>query len=146
MGKWVTRAGAKVDRVACPWLIVKFIDPQAEFLFVPADQVQAVAAREGAIAFDAAGVELGHSEGRCSFETILAKYGLADPALQRLARIVHGADIAADLGTAPESAGLKAFSEGMALVVGDDHEKLRLATPLYDALYAYCRSQARVAH
>lgn len=142
MGKWVTRAGAKVDRVACPWLIRRFLDPQAEFLFVPAARVQEVATREGAIPFDAPGVELGHRDGGCSFETILAKYRLADPALQRLARIVHGADIASDISSAPESAGLKALAEGMALAVADDQEKLRLSFPLYDALYAYCQASA----
>jgi len=141
MGKWVTRAGAKVDRVACPWLIRRFIDPNAEFLFVPAAQVLFVAARDDAAPFDAPGVELGHSDGGCSFETIIRKFGLKDPALERLARIVHGADIPADIAIAPESAGLKAIADGMALTMSDDHEKLRLAFPLYDALYAYCQSR-----
>jgi hypothetical protein len=136
--KWVTREGAKVDRVACPWLIRRFVDPAAEFLFVPADQVAQVVEREGAIPYDAPGVELGHHEGKCSFEAIIAKYDLRDPALLRLAGIVHGADVKADVDCTPESAGLKAIAEGFALTTSDDHEKLRLETPLYDALYAWC--------
>ena len=137
--KWVTREGAKVDRVACPWLIRRFVDPQAEFLFVPADQVAEVAAREGAIPYDAPGVELGHHGGKCSFEAIIDRYDLRDPALQQLARIVHGADVSGDVEKVPESRGLKAIAEGFALIVADDHEKLRLETPLYDALYAWCK-------
>jgi hypothetical protein len=137
--KWVTRKGAKVDRVACPWLIRRFVDPQAEFLFVPADEVAQVAERQGAIPFDAPGVELGHRDGKCSFEAIIAKYDLRDPALARLAGIVHGADVSADVDRAPESRGLKAIAEGFALTTPDDHEKLRLESPLYDALYAWCQ-------
>src|SRR5215207_6926356 len=95
--KWITREKVKVDRVACPWLVTKFVDPQAEFLFVPADQVTAVAAREGAIPFDVPGVELGHHEGRCSFEAIVDKYRIDDPAVRLLAEIVHGADVTPDL-------------------------------------------------
>lgn len=138
--KWVTRKNAKVDRVACPWLIRRFVDPDAEFLFVPAEEVLTVAAREGAIPFDVPGVELGHGEGRCSFESILVKYGLDDPALVLLGRVVHGADIPQDLGLEPEAAGLRAIAHGFALLLGeDDQEKLRLQFPLYDALYAWCR-------
>ncbi|MBI4329175.1 MAG: chromate resistance protein [Chloroflexi bacterium] len=137
--KWVTRAGAKVDRVACPWLIRRFIDPEAEFLFVPAEQVLQVAQKEEAIPFDAQGVELGHRDGKCSFETIIGKYGLRDPALDRLASIVHGADVSQDLGITPESAGLLAVSEGLAETCPDDHRKLELMFPVYDALYAYCQ-------
>jgi hypothetical protein len=142
--KWVTREDAKVDRVACPWLIRRFIDPTAEFLFVPADQVTAVAAREGAIPYDVPGVELGHVDGRCSFESILLKYGLTgDPSLVVLAKIVHAADIAADIDTVPEGRGLKAIAHGFSLVFGrDDARKIELETPLYDALYAWCRRQA----
>jgi hypothetical protein len=140
--KWVTRKNAHVDRVACPWLIRRFVDREAEFLFVAADQVAAVAAREGAIPFDVKGVELGHVAGRCSFESILLKYDLTDPALHRLARIVHGADVTEDVGIRPEAAGLKAIAHGFALVHGEnDHEKIRLETPLYDALYAWCQQQ-----
>lgn len=138
--KWVTRKNAKVDRVACPWLIRRFVDPDAEFLFVPAEEVLTVAAREGAIPFDVPGVELGHGEGRCSFESILVKYGLDDPALVLLGRVVHGADIPQDLGIEPEAAGLRGIAHGFALLLGeDDQEKLRLQFPLYDALYAWCR-------
>lgn len=138
--KWVTRKNANVDRIACPWLIRRFVDKEAEFLFVPPEDVPVVAERERAIPFDAKGVELGHVDGRCSFESILVKYGLTDAALGLLARIVHGADVPADIGIAPEAAGLKAIAHGFALVHGDnDHEKIRLETPLYDALYAWCQ-------
>ena len=140
--KWVTRKNANVDRIACPWLIRRFVDPNAEFLFVPAEQVLAVAGRESAVPYDVPGVELGHNDGRCSFESIIRKYHLTDPALQRLAKIVHGADVAADIGVVPEAAGLKAIAQGFALVHGEnDHEKIRLETPLYDALYAWCQQQ-----
>lgn len=144
--KWVTRQNASVDRIACPWLIRRFIDPEAEFLYVPAAEVKAVAERDGAIAYDVAGVELGHVEGRCSFESILLKYGLHDPALDRLAKIVHGADVSEDVGQTPEAAGLKAIAHGFAMVHGtDDHLKIELETPLYDALYAWCQHEvARV--
>jgi hypothetical protein len=140
--KWVTRKNANVDRIACPWLIRRFVDRDAQFAFVPAEEVAAVAAREGATPFDVKGVELGHVDGRCSFESILLKYHLADPALERLAKIVHGADVAADLGIVPEAAGLKAIAHGFALLHGEnDHQKIRLETPLYDALYAWCQQQ-----
>lgn len=138
--KWVTRARPKVDRVACPWLIKRFVDPAAEFLYVPADQVLAVAEREGAIPFDVPDVELGHHGPECSFDAILKKYGLTDPALQRLALIVRGADTdAKDL--TPESRGLEAIAEGFRLVYQDDHEQLERELPVYDALYAYCQQQ-----
>jgi hypothetical protein len=140
--KWVTRKNANVDRVACPWLIRKFVDPEAEFLYVPAEDVMATAEREGAIPYDVKDVELGHVDGRCSFDSIIVKYGLEDPALKRLAQIVHGADVAADRGICPEAAGLYAIAHGFALVHGeDDHEKIRLETPMYDALYAWCRKE-----
>ena len=140
--KWVTRKNASVDRIACPWLIKRFIDPDAEFLYVPAAEVTAVAEREGAIPYDVGGVELGHVDGRCSFESILHKYELKDPALDRLALIVHGADVAADLLVTPEAAGLKAIAHGFAMVHGEeDHRKIALESPLYDALYAWCQHQ-----
>ncbi len=140
--KWVTRKNASVDRIACPWLIKRFIDPDAEFLYVAASDVTAVAERDGAIPYDVGGVELGHVDGRCSFESIIRKYGLKDAALDRLALIVHGADVAADLGVTPEAAGLKAIAHGFAMVHGeDDHRKIALETPLYDALYAWCQHQ-----
>ena len=141
--KWVTRKNANVDRVACPWLIRKFVDQDPEFLYVPADEVAAVAERDGAIPYDVKDVELGHVDGRCSFESIMVKYGLDDPGLALLARIVHGADVAADIDIVPEAAGLKAIAHGFAYVHGeDDHEKIRLETPMYDALYAWCQEQA----
>lgn len=143
--KWVTREDAKVDRIACPWLIRRFIDPNAEFLFVPATDVTAVAEREEAVPFDVPGAELGHSEGRCSFENILLKYGLTnDPALSELARIVHAADVLADVETALEGWGLMAIACGFSLVFGkDDQRKLELEAPLYDALYAWCQHKLR---
>ncbi len=140
--KWVTRRNANVDRVACPWLIRRFVDPDAEFLYVPAEQVAAAAEREAAIPYDVEGVRLGHVDGRCSFESIMVEYGLDDPALARLAAIVHGADVAADIDFVPEARGLKAIAHGFALAHGDDdHEKIRLETPMYDALYAWCQRQ-----
>jgi hypothetical protein len=143
--KWVTAENANVGRVACPWLIKRFIDKDAEFVFVSADEVLALAMREGAIPYDVAGVELGHVDGRCSFESIMVKYQLTDPALQRLATIIHGADISADIAITPESAGLQAIAHGFALAHGDnDHEKISLQTPMYDALYAWCQRQPGV--
>ncbi len=140
--KWVTREHVKVDRVACPWLITHFVDPQAEFLFVPPAQVENVAAREGATPFDAPGVELGHHGGRCSFEAILERYRLDDAALHLLAQIVHGADVAQDLYGRPEAPGLQAIAEGFReLGLKDDHEILTRESIVYDALYAYCRRQ-----
>jgi hypothetical protein len=138
--KWVTRERPKVDRIACPWLIKRFVDPDAEFLYVPADRVLAVAKAEGAIPFDVPNVELGHHGPECSFDAIAKKYNLADPALQRLALIVRGADTSAKDLT-PESRGLEAIAEGFRLAYKDDHEQLEREMPVYDALYAYCRQQ-----
>jgi hypothetical protein len=144
--KWVTRKNANVDRIACPWLISKFVDVGAEFLFVAADEVRAVAEREGALPYDVPGVELGHVDGRCSFESIIVKYEISDPALDLLAKIVHGADVSADRGIVPEAAGLYAIANGFAMVHGEeDHEKIRLETPMYDALYAWCQGQVESA-
>ena len=140
--KWITRERVKVDRVACPWLITHFIDPAAEFLFVPPEQVLTVADRERAIPFDVPEVALGHHDGKCSFEAILAQYRLDDPALHLLAQIVHGADVAADLYGRPEAPGLRAIAEGFRhLGLKDDHEILAEEFIVYDALYAYCRQQ-----
>ena len=140
--KWVTRANANVDRVACPWLIKRFVDPEAEFLFVAPDQVMATAERERAIPYDVPNVELGHVDGRCSFESIVLKYKLVDPALAKLAHVVHGADVAEDEQITPQSAGLAAIARGFALVHGEaDQEKIRLETPMYDALYAWCQRE-----
>ncbi len=140
--KWVTRARPKVDRIACPWLIKRFVDPDAEFLFVPADQVMVVAEREGATPYDVANVELGHHGPECSFDAIIRKYNLTDPALQQLALIVRGADTAAKDLT-PESRGLEAIADGFRLNFQDDHEQLAGEWPVYDALYAYCRRNVR---
>jgi hypothetical protein len=140
--KWVTRARPKVDRVACPWLILRFIDPAAEFLYVPAAEVLAVARREGATPFDVPGVELGHHGAECSFDAVIRAYRLDDPALEALARIVRGADTdQRDL--APESRGLEAIAEGFRLVYADDHALLQAELPVYDALYAACAARLR---
>jgi hypothetical protein len=140
--KWVTRARPKVDRVACPWLIKRFVDSQAEFLYVPPDQVMEVAKREDAIPFDVANVELGHKGPECSFDAIIKKYNLTDRALHLLAPIVRGADTEAKQLT-PESAGLEAIAEGFRLVYSDDHEQLKHELPVYEALYAYCQEMVR---
>jgi hypothetical protein len=138
--KWITREHVKVDRVACPWLIKKFIDPNAEFHFVAADQVMLEAQRLGATPFDVPGVELGHHGKECSFETILKTHRLAeDPALRLLAKIVNGADTDNSLWHQPESAGLKAIAEGFRhLNFRNDHEINAAEWIVYDALYAYC--------
>lgn len=143
--KWITRENVKVDRVACPWLIRKFVDPKAEFLFVPADQVMPIAEREGATPFDVAGVELGHHGKECSFDAIVRTHRLdSDPALLLLARIVNGADTDNSLWNQPESAGLKAVADGFrGLGYKDDHEINAAEWIVYDALYAYCRQQVR---
>jgi hypothetical protein len=144
--KWVTRENANVDRIACPWLIRRFVDPDAVFHFVPRDQVMDVAQREGAIPYDIPGVELGHVEGRCSFESMMVKYVLTgDLGLVELAKIVHAADVPADIDASPEGRGLRAIAEGFALIHGlDDHRKIELETPMYDALYAWCLRKANV--
>ena len=137
--KWITRSHVHVDRVACPWLIRRFVDSQAEFLFVPGSQIESVAQAQGAIPFDAAGVELGHHEGRCSFESIILKYGLTDPALLRLAKIVHAADVSADIDSDPIARGLEAIATGFGLRYPDDATNLALQFEVYDALYAWCK-------
>jgi len=139
--KWVTRRKARVDRIACPWLIQRFIDKDAEFLFVPEDQVMETARRENALPFDVPGVELGHHGERCSFDAFLAKYRLEDPALHALAEIVRGADTEArDL--AREAWGLYAVASGFREITRDDFENMARQFPVYDALYAYCRTAA----
>lgn len=137
--KWITRSHVHVDRVACPWLISRFIDSTAEFLFVPKNQIGQEAKASGAIPFDAPGVELGHHQGRCSFESMLLKYELQDPALLRLAKIVHAADIAKDIDQDPLARGLEAIARGYGLRFPDDRENLRRQFEVYDALYAWCR-------
>lgn len=145
--KWITRENANVDRIACPWLIKRFVDKDAIFLYVPRDQVMETVERENATPYDVPNVELGHVDGRCSFDSILLKYGLTgDPGLVGLAKIVHAADVSVDIDTSPEGRGLKAIADGFALVHGmDDHKKIELETPMYDALYAWCRKQAEGA-
>lgn len=139
--KWVTRARPKVDRIACPWLIRRFVDPGAEFLYVPSDQVLAIAEREDAIPFDVPNVELGHHGVECSFDAILKRYNITDPALQRLAMIVRGADTPAKDLT-PESRGLEAIAEGFRRLYQDDHQQLAAESLVYDALFAYCQETA----
>ena len=136
--KWVTRARPKVDRVACPWLIKRFVDPDAQFLYVPAAQVLESANRENAIPFDVPNVELGHHGTQCSFDAVIRKYNLNDPALLKLAVIVRGADTNAN-HLAPECRGLEAIAEGFRLAYANDHELLERELSVYDALYAYCR-------
>jgi len=134
-----------VDRVACPWLITRFIDSDAEFLFVPRSQIQQAVEELGAIPFDAPGVELGHHDGKCSFETIIEHFGLTDKALLRMARIVHGADVEADRDADPIARGLEAIAVGYSLRFPDDLENLAHQFDVYDALYAWCRLQVAQA-
>lgn len=141
---WITRENAKVDRVACPWLIRKFIDSEAQFHFAPADEVMERAWERWAIPFDVPDVQFGHRGGRCSFESLVLQFGLTGShGLRRLAQIVHAADIPNDAEWPPEGRGLRAIAEGFALLHGrDDQRKIALQTPLYDALYAWCGAQA----
>jgi hypothetical protein len=139
--KWITRSHVHVDRVACPWLISRFVDSNAEFLFVPKSQVEQVARETGAIPFDSPNVELGHIAGRCSFESIIIKYELTDPGLLRLAKIVHAADIESDLHTDAIAPGLEAIAVGYSLRFPEDRENLKKQFDVYDALYAWCRLQ-----
>jgi protein-tyrosine-phosphatase len=139
--KWITRERARVDRIACPWLISRFIDPAPEFLFVPAREVLAASRREGAIPYDIPDVELGHQGPQCSFDAFITRYELADPALMTLAPIVRGADTD-DRALTPESAGLYAAATGFQAISRDDFDNMARQFPLYDALYAYCRAEA----
>jgi protein-tyrosine-phosphatase len=139
--KWVTRERARVDRIACPWLISRFIDPKPEFLFVPAPDVLSVAEREGALPYDVPAVELGHQGPRCSFDAFIERYELADPALTTLAAIVRGADTE-DRTLTPESAGLYAAATGFQATSRDDFDNMNRQFPLYDALYEYSRQQS----
>ena len=141
--KWVTRERARVDRIACPWLIRRFIDPDAELLWVPADRVAAVAAEVGGTPYDIPGAEYGHHGAECSFDAFMHRHGLdGDAALVRLARIVRSADTSAK-GLAPESAGLEALAAGFHAMDLPDERSLELQTPLYDALYIYCGGAPR---
>ena len=136
--RWVTRERPKIDRIACPWLVRRFIDPGAEFLYVPVAQVQAVAEKETAVPYDIGGVEFGHAGERCSFDAFIEKFHLRDAALDKLATIVRGADTGRpDL--APQAAGLLAISQGLSLNFTNDHEMLEHGMVIYDALYAWCK-------
>jgi hypothetical protein len=140
--KWVTRSHVHVDRVACPWLISRFVDNQAEFLFVPKNQVRKAVSEQEAIPFDTPDAELGHHDARCSFESFIAKYELQDPALHRMAKIVHAADVAADIDTDPIARGLEAIAVGYSLRYPEDEENLSRQFEVYDSLYAWCRLEA----
>ena len=141
--RWVTREHPKTDRIACPWLIRRFIDPGAEIVYVPRDEVLAYAEREGAISFDAPGAKYTHQGRMCSFETLVEAYGITDPAVLLMARVVHGADVSSDRDATPQSRGLEAIADGFALLDIDDQRQLELELPVYDALYAW--AQAHIA-
>ncbi len=143
--KWVTRERPKIDRIACPWLISRFIDTEPQFLYVPAAEVLATARSTSAVPYDVPGVELSHVGELCSFDAFLSKHRLDDPALQQLAAIVRGADTSR-LDLTPQSAGLYALSLGLSRLFADDHEMLRHGLVMYDALYAWCRSGQGEAH
>jgi hypothetical protein len=143
--EWVTRERPKIDRIACPWLILRFIDAQAQFHYVPADQVLSHAKQTGAIPYDIPGVELTHDGEFCSFDAFLKKYQLDDPALSQLAKIVRGADTSR-LDLAPQSAGLYAISLGLSATLTNDHEMLRHGLVMYDALYAWCATLQSETH
>jgi hypothetical protein len=137
--KWVTRERPKTDRIACPWLIKNFIDAEAEFLYVPANQVLEIAEREDAISYDAPDARFTHRDGLCTFEVLVEEHVIDDPAVRLMARIVHGADIADDRDATPQSRGLLAIAEGFHLLGLPDHRQLELCLPVYDALYAWCK-------
>lgn len=143
--KWVTRERPKIDRIACPWLIARFIDDAPQFLYVPADQVLATAERTGAVPYDIPGVEMTHVGDLCSFDAFLEKYDLREPALQQLAAIVRGADTSR-LDLTPQSAGLYALSLGLSRNFSDDHEMLEHGMVMYDAFYAWCKDCQEEAH
>ena len=144
--KWVTRENPKTDRIACPWLIRKFIDLDAEIVYVPADQVLPFAQREDAISFDAKGARYTHRDGLCSFEVLIEDYKLGDdPALALMARVVHGADVSEDRDATPQSPGLLAIADGFALLGLDDERQLELELPVYDALYSWAQRESRTA-
>ena len=143
--KWITRERPKIDRIACPWLIARFIDERPEFLYVPAREVLSTAEHTGAIPYDVPGVELSHVGEHCSFDAFLKRYALDDPALQQLAAIVRGADTS-HLELTPQSPGLYALSLGLSIRFRDDHEMLKHGLVMYDALYAWCREGQTETH
>jgi len=136
--KWVTRQYVHVDRTACPWLIKKFVDPKAEFIFVPVEKIEEVVKKEKAIPYDAPDVELGHHGDKCSFDAVIEKYKIKDPAVLELAKIVRAADTDKVEAT-PEAAGLDAVMTGISIVSKDDHEAIAKASPVYDAFYTNCK-------
>ncbi|MDL9999049.1 chromate resistance protein [Variovorax sp. J22P240] len=143
--KWVTRERPKIDRIACPWLIARFIDKEPEFLYVPPSEVLAMAEKTGAVPYDIPGVEMTHVGDLCSFDAFLSKYELTDPALEQMAAIVRGADTSR-LDLTPQSPGLYAMSLGLSQVFPDDHEMLGHGLVMYDALYAWCKSCQSETH
>lgn len=143
--KWITRERPKIDRIACPWLIARFIDKEPEFLYVPSGDVLKIAEETGAIPYDIPNVEFSHDEEFCSFDAFLKKYKLTDPALQQLAEIVRGADTS-NLGLTPQSSGLYAISLGLSKNFSDDHEMLKHGMVMYDALYAWCKDCQSETH
>ena len=143
--KWVTREHPRTDRIACPWLILTFIDADAEIVYVPRDQVLEYAEREGATSFDAPGAKYTHQDGKCSFETLISEFRITDPAVLLMAKVVHGADVSEDIAITPQSAGLMAVADGFALLEMDDQQQLRLELPVYDALYAWAQNEVRAA-
>jgi hypothetical protein len=142
--KWVTREQPRTDRIACPWLIRKFIDPEAEIVYVPRDEVLSYAERDRATSFDAPGARFTHPGNLCSFEVLIEEYGIDDPAIAVLARVVHCADVSEDIASIPESAGLLAIADGFALLGVDDQRQLELELPVYDAVYAWAQQQVAV--
>ena len=141
--KWVTREHPHTDRIACPWLILRFIETDAEIVYVARDEVLAYADREGAISFDAPGARYTHRDTKCSFEVIIEAFGLdGDPALALVAKVVHGADVSDDADITPQSRGLEAIARGFMHLGVDDQEQLRLELPVYDALYAWAKLEA----
>jgi hypothetical protein len=141
--KWITRKNAKVDRIACPWLIQKYIDQEAEFIYVEHEDLLKKAQELDAISYDAPGAKYTHRDGKCTFEVLIEEFRLSSPALNKMARIVHGADIPDDLLVTPESAGLRGIAEGFTMTIGEDQEKLRVQFPMYDALYAWCTESVK---
>jgi hypothetical protein len=139
--QWVTREHPKTDRVACPWLIRHFIDPDAEIVFVARDEVLPYAERTGATSFDAPGARYTHRDGKCSFEVLVDDFGITDPAVALMAQVIHGADVSDDIDVTPQSAGLLAIADGFALLDVDDQRQLELELPVYDALYAWAKDQ-----
>jgi hypothetical protein len=141
--QWVTREHPKTDRIACPWLIRKFIDPEAEIVYVPRDEVLSYASEHDAISFDAPGARYTHRDGLCSFEVLVEEYAIPDEAVGMMARVIHGADVADDRDATPQSPGLLAIAGGFAALDIPDNEQLALELPVYDALYAWCQEQVR---